>query len=231
MACNLHHIKFNVLPASAAEEIENIIKSPAWPSLEHAGESHGKWKVTFKVELTAGVERNTNYCGQKPKEEHNILAHSALQNNHGAAQDIHEQMCSKNRWPTAKSCFGCGHKTPSSARGLSRVYLSMEEVPSGLKHTWPSEGSSPVLCWAGPHHLHLLSRATSSITCWGAEMLMPVFAYMPLPPFSLNFQLNLGRKVTKYLVQLVYVGTLHCRQQCNRKMRGGYFCQGLGLFI
>lgn len=87
----------NVLLASAAEEIENIKNSPAWLSLEHTGEPHGKWKVTFKVELAADVEKNTNYCGQKLKEEHNILAHCALQNNRGAAQDIHEQMCSKNR--------------------------------------------------------------------------------------------------------------------------------------
>lgn len=74
MACNLHHIKFNVPPASAAEEIQNIKNSPAWLSLERVGEPHGKWKVTFKVELAAGAERNTNYCGQKLKEEHNILA-------------------------------------------------------------------------------------------------------------------------------------------------------------
>lgn len=96
MACKLHYIKFNVFPTSAAEETENIKNSPACLSLEHIGGQHGKWKVTFKAELAAGVERNTNYCGQKLKEEHNILAHFALQNNHGAAQDIHEQMCSKN---------------------------------------------------------------------------------------------------------------------------------------
>lgn len=178
MACNLHHIKFNILPASAAEEIDNIKKSPAWLSLEHVGEPHGKWKVTFKVELAADVERNTNYCGQKLKEEHNTLACFALQNNHGAAQDIHEQMCSKNRWSTAKSRFGCGHKTPSSAHGTQPGVSEHGGTLrcTQLDHTWPLEGSSPVLWWAGPHHLHLLSQAASSVTRWGAEMLTPVFA-------------------------------------------------------
>lgn len=62
-------------------------------------------------------------------------------------------------------------------------------------------------------------------------MLTQVFAQMPLPPFSLNFQLNLGRKVTKYLVQLVYLGALHCGEQYNSRRRVGYLCQGLDLFI
>lgn len=62
-------------------------------------------------------------------------------------------------------------------------------------------------------------------------MLTQLFAEMPLLPFSLNFQLNLGRKITKYLVQLVYLGVQHCGEQYNRKRRVGYLCQGLDLFI